>query len=77
MKSKRIGIPFSMLFWNEIVLLKINYHYNRKWMLVEFRVYKRNNWLKIKAYIDLTDKRKWRKMGLQQECFFSYKIKKQ
>ena len=48
----------------------------RKWMLVEFQGFTKEELIQKKAYLDLTHfgKRRWRKNGLQQ-YFFSVKLK--
>ncbi len=50
-------------------------HYNRKWMLVEFQGFTKEQLVKNKAYMDLTNKENG---GAKMGCngmFFSYKIK--
>ncbi len=52
-------------------------NYNRKWMLVEFQGFTKENLIKNKAYIDLTDKENG---GAKMGCngmFFTYKVKSQ
>lgn len=50
-------------------------HYNRKWMLVEFQDFTKENLIKNKAFIDLTKKENGgAKMGCNN-MFFSYKMK--
>lgn len=77
MKTKILSLAFLT-----IILLTISCssqgqlpHYNREWMLVEFQGFTKDELMKNKANINLTQKEKGNaKMGCNN-MFFSYKIK--
>jgi heat shock protein HslJ len=79
MKSKIFMLSLlSMLFVGLSCSSQTNLpNYNRKWMLVEFQGFTKENLIKNKAYIDLTDKENG---GAKMGCngmFFTYKVKSQ
>ena len=50
-------------------------HYNRKWMLVEIQGFTKEQLVKNKAYIDLTNKKTVAQKWAATECFFHIKLK--